>query len=424
LTVVRDEPEEVGEVDGATAKKAEPKNASGAIEWVDLGDKGAVLHTAANLAALMDWMGYEPRRNLMSHESDWTNAPRDIARECLQGAMASVILDEAQRHGWSLPEAAFWRCLGAVEARRSFHPVEDWVRAKPWDGKGRFEALFRSLTIRTGFEEYEALMRVQLEKWLVAGGHCLGLRRNAAEGIAVQGVLVLQGRQDLGKTRWFRSLVPDPSWIAEGVTLDPSNTDSVIAATSAFLVELGELDATTKKSDVAQLKSFLTRSVDKYRAAYGRKAESYPRRTLFGATVNPDEFLVDQTGNRRFWVMPLEAVNAHHGIDMQQVWAEALARAEGGEPYWMPEEHKDAQLRLAAAYQTRSEWADDFWHHFRLPDEFDAGSRYRSSEVREVMYPDRRWSQSEMRSFGLFLKSTGAKTDMGRNVLHIRLVRR
>jgi len=405
----------------AVARKA--KRQSAGVEWVDLGEKGAILPTAANLAALMDWMGYRARRNLMSHQTEWEGAPNDIARECQQTAMAAVLLDEASRHGWNLAEGTFWRGLAAVEARRAYHPVAEWAASKPWDGKGRFGELFQTLRIRSGFEDFESLMRVQMERWLIAGGRCLALGGNSAEGVAVQGVLVLQGRQDIGKTRWFRSLVPDASWVAEGVTLDPSNKDSVIAATSSFIVELGELDATTKKSDVAQLKSFLTRAVDEYRAPYARKSEVYPRRTIFGGSVNPDEFLVDPTGNRRFWLMPVEYVNPRHGIDMQQIWAEATHRARAGEPYWMPDEHKAAQLDLAAKFQTRSEWADDFWFHFRLPVGDEPGTRYRLSEVRDIMYPERRWSQSEMRSFGMFVRGTGAKCDIGRNVLHARLVR-
>jgi putative DNA primase/helicase len=414
---VDEEPEEEPEA------KPEKKKKKSGVEWVDFGEKDEILTTSPNLAALLDWMGYRPRRNLMNHQTQWDGAPGDIALECRQNAMAGVIIDEALRHGWNLPTDKYWRCLDVVEARGAFHPVVEWARSRPWDGRSRFGELFDTLTIREGFEGCHDLIRMQLEKWLLAGGRCLALGNQNPNGVAVQGVLVLQGKQDMGKTRWFESLLADRSWLAEGLTIDPSNKDHVIQATSSFLCELGELDATTRKSDVAQLKAFLTRSVDEYRAPFRRAQEAFPRRTLFGATVNPDGFLVDETGNRRFWVMPLAGVNANHGIDIQQLWAEAMTRAEAGETYWMPEEFKGAQLMLASRFQTRAEWADDFWHHFRLPTPSESGHRYRVSEVRGIIYGDRRFTGAEMRSFATFVRATGATTDMGQNVLHVRLVK-
>ena len=407
---------------GANVARKAKRKASG-VEWVDMGEKGAILPTAANLAALMDWMGYRARRNLMSHQTEWEGAPSDIARECQQAAMASIIMDEAARLGWTLSEASFWRSLSAVEARRAYHPVVDWVRAKPWDGVPRFEYLFGTLTVKPEFVEFAGLMRIQLERWLIAGGKCLALSSNASEGIAVQGVLVLQGKQDLGKTRWFRSLLPHPSWVFEGAKMDPSNKDLVIAATSAFLTELGELDGTTKKSDVAELKAFLTRATDEYRAPYARKSETYPRRTLFGATVNPDEFLVDTTGNRRFWMMPVDAADSNHGLDMQQIWAEAVARAEAGEPHWMPDEHKAGQLALAAKFETRSEWADDFFRCWRMPVQGESVSWVKVSDIRQQMCPDRHWPQSELKSFTQFLKSSGVQLSLRQGVRYACVVR-
>lgn len=402
----------------SAVRKKVPAKANGGVEWVDLGSKTEVLSTSPNLAALLEWMGYRPRRNLMNHQTEWLGAPSDIALECLQSAMAGVVIDEALRNDWKLSQNNFWMHLGVVEARDAFHPVVDWVKTKPWDGRSRFRDLFASITPSPKWAEFTELMFVQLEKWLVAGGHCLALGSNRPEGVAVQGVLVLQGKQDMGKTRWFQSLVADPSWLADGVTLHADQTDSIIGATSTFLCELGELDGTTRKSDVAMLKSFLTRSTDQYRAAYGRKREVYPRRTIFGATVNPEEFLVDPTGNRRYWMMPAESVNADHGVDMQQLWAEAMHRAQKAEPYWMPNEWKEKQLELARRFDIRSEWADDFFHRFRLPTAGETGTMMRVGDIRERIYPDRRWTQAEMRSFSVFLRTIDAKMALRNGVMH------
>jgi putative DNA primase/helicase len=204
--------------------------------------------------------------------------------------------------------------------------------------------------------------------------------------------------------------------------MDPSNKDSVIEATSSFIVELGELDATTRKADVAMLKSFLTRDVDEYRAPYGRKREAYPRRTIYGATVNPSEFLVDQTGNRRFWLMPCASIVQDAEVDMQQVWAEAcvLAQTEG---HWMPGEFKSEQQELAKCFAKRSPWADDFYSRFRHPtDEDMVPPRISVASIRAAVDPHRNWNQADMSSFTAFLRGEGFDMGVQRGVMHARVV--
>jgi putative DNA primase/helicase len=101
------------------------------------------------------------------------------------------------------------------------------------------------------------------------------------------------------------------------------------------MVELGELDATFRKSDIAALKSFLTSDRDIYRLPYARKNTSKPRQTVFFASVNDESFLSDQTGNRRYWTIDCEAIDYEHGIDMQQFWAEVKAIYDRGESWFL-----------------------------------------------------------------------------------------
>jgi putative DNA primase/helicase len=149
-------------------------------------------------------------------------------------------------------------------------------------------------------------------------------------------VLTLQGAQYLGKTKWFKTLVPQSlDLIQDGMILKPDDKDSVKQCTSYWLVELGELDSTFRKSDIAQLKAFITKQVDVLRLAYARRESRFPRRTLFFGSVNPREFLHDPTGNRRFWTIECEAINHDHRLDMQQIWAEVHSLWVGGEGYYL-----------------------------------------------------------------------------------------
>jgi len=122
-------------------------------------------------------------------------------------------------------------------------------------------------------------------------------------------ILVFQGKQGIGKTRFFEKLSLHSAFFGEGICLDPRDKDSVIQATSKWISELGELGSTMKK-DMDSVKAFLTKSTDEYRTPYGKASLHYPRMTSFVGTVNDDEFLIDQTGNRRFVTisLPLDLV--------------------------------------------------------------------------------------------------------------------
>jgi putative DNA primase/helicase len=194
--------------------------------------------------------------------------------------------------------------------------------------------VYATLTTRDDFPE--ALKHELIHRWLlslVAAAMMLGFH--------CRGVLTLQGAQGIGKTSWFRRLVNDPilreDLLLLGHHLDVANKDSLTTAICHWIVELGELDSSFKR-DVARLKGFITATQDKVRRPYGRTDSEYPRRTVFCASVNEDTFLVDPTGNTRFWTLPVVAIDYNHDIDMQQVFAQLAVELEAGANWWLSPE--------------------------------------------------------------------------------------
>jgi putative DNA primase/helicase len=170
-------------------------------------------------------------------------------------------------------------------------------------------------------------------------------------------VLVLFGKQNIGKTTWVKSLDPaNCNAVREGALLDPSNKDSIIGLACHWIIELGELDGTLRKSDIASLKAHITNQVDIVRVPYARKSSRLARRTVYVATVNENRFLSDDTGNRRWWVVEVDSIEMSHGLDMQQVWAETYC-------YWMcaePTSLSNEQLKLLNDSNADYEQIDPF----------------------------------------------------------------
>ena len=132
------------------------------------------------------------------------------------------------------------------------------------------------------------------------------------------------------------------------------------ALAGAWFVELSELAAMTR-SEVEAVKSFISRTVDRYRQAYGRHVIEQPRRCVFIATTNEQTYLRDQTGNRRFW--PVECGQIHRDQleeDRDQLFAEAVQAYKAGEAWHLTDE--DVIADATAVQELRVEhdpWLED-----------------------------------------------------------------
>ncbi len=208
--------------------------------------------------------------------------------------------------------------LSKIEDANRFNPIEEMLNKTKHDGQDRLKMLRDILTI----DDVEALY---LRKWL---HQCIALALNNDindEPFGADGVLVIQGKQGKGKTLFCRKLAVKAEWFGEGISIDLDNKDSIIQATSKWISELGELDATLKREQ-SSLKAFLSSAMDIYRQPYGRFAVEKPRRTSFCATVNPKEFLNDDTGSRRFWVIQPKKIDVQKLKSLNREWFRQLWR--------------------------------------------------------------------------------------------------
>ena len=236
----------------------------------------------------------------------------------LNCAIAEIISLCAQ---FNMPSGSVDAYINRVADENPYNPAATWLLGTEWDGQSRLGEFLNTITVTD--EGNKDLKDIYIVKWMMSAIYAL----TEPDGISAHGVLTFQGAQGLGKTYWFKQLVPyELGLTADGFMLDPDNKDSVYQCCAKWLVELGEVDSTFKKSDISQLKAFITRQTDILRRPYARTESTFPRRTVFFASVNATDFLHDDTGNRRFWVVPVKHINYRHGIDMQQVWREVYER--------------------------------------------------------------------------------------------------
>ncbi len=196
-------------------------------------------------------------------------------------------------------------CSAAVQAvaiSQRFHPVREWLDGLKWDGEKRIhEWLIVYLGVTGGAQaEKDPDRRRDLityceavgPRWLVSA-----VARIYQPGAKVDCVLVLEGPQGAKKSSALRALT-EP-WFTDDLAVVGSK-DAAEQLRGAWLVEMAELNALSK-AELAATKSFISRAVDRYRPSYGRRVIEAHRQCVFAGTVNPSEYLRDETGARRSW---------------------------------------------------------------------------------------------------------------------------
>lgn len=233
-------------------------------------------------------------------------------------------------NGHRMPSGNVKQFLFAISDESHRNPVKEYIEAIPWDGTTRLQAFYDTIQSTN-----DGLKELLLKRWMVSAVAAA----YEPYGISAGGILVFQGEQYIGKTNWFKNLLPrsQHSLLKDGMSLDTHNKDSVMYCLSHWLVELGEI-ASTFRSDLDALKAFITCDKDILRQPYAASSSTFPRRTVFFGSVNEEKFLKDQTGNRRFWTIPCVSINHTHGLDMQQVWAEFKVLYDDGEGWHLDKE--------------------------------------------------------------------------------------
>lgn len=305
--------------------------------------------TAPRVHHVMSLIGMTARQNVLTNAIECKFSSfegYDFSTDASEGAV-DVLVHACVRCGMRGAEAVR-QALANYASERRYSPVAEWILSAPWDGVSRLPALYDTIKMRD--PSMDGWKQVAIRRWCI---QTIAAIRNWEPGFAPESVghvLVLQGEQGAGKSFWAGSLMP-AQWRTLGMSLklDHGERDAVKRATSTPITELAEVDGSFRRSDTASLKNFLTAPVDIYRPPYGRIELSKPRGTSFIASVNPEGFLLDQTGERRFWPLAVESCNYEHGIDMQQFWAEVWTLYEAGEIFWLEKGREQHLHALASA---------------------------------------------------------------------------
>lgn len=239
-----------------------------------------------------------------------------------------------------------------VAAENAFHPVRDYLAGLTWDGAKRLSTWLQVYCGIIPKDQAEADYTNAVSRAVLIGA----VARATQPGCKVDTMMIMEGPQGARKSSAIRGLCAEPDWFSDTMPSDLDHKDARQHLRGNWLIEMSEISQ-LRKSEVESLKSFLSTQVDKYRPSHGRNEVSRPRQCLFIGTTNEDAYLIDATGNRRFWPVKAGEIDLSGLIEIRdQLWAEAASAYRSGECWWLEGEAAKYAMQAQDERMVSDEW--------------------------------------------------------------------
>lgn len=242
--------------------------------------------------------------------------------------------------------------LTSVAAEHQFNPVQEYLNGLAWDGRPRIK-LIQDLVLRLRRGPHTELNDILLRRWFISA-----VARALDPGCKVDTVLIFQGGQGVKKSTFFSTLA-EP-WFSDS-PVDINNKDGMLALGKCWIIEWPELESMSRARDQTTVKAFISSKRDIFRPPYGRALVEVPRSSIFVGTTNEDDFLTDETGNRRYWI--IGGFDQVFALDLlrswrDQLWAEAVAAFRSEEKWWLTPEEELLLESRHSDYERSDPWEE------------------------------------------------------------------
>ena len=348
--------------------------------WKENKRTGELQSTSLNVGELVNQLeqhcGDRLRYNLLSLRPEYDCEQLD------QNILSNfhIILSE---RGWKVTKQDAYDGLIYYAGKNGFDPASDYLNAL-----GISDSIYPSDVNQLAsdyLETQDPLYNAMLKAWAIGA-----VSRAFNRGCKFDNMLVLKGSQGIGKSTWFKSLLPNSDWFCD--TFTPDRKELYMALQTCWIYEHAELENLTTKKAVGEVKGLLTSSIDTFKPPYGRNVIKAPRPSVMVGTVNTDHFLADATGSRRFWVIHLPQ-DTDRRIDVERIvkdrdafWKAALLAYRSGEkPYLSREDQTESDYRNGN-YEIENMFMDPIsdWVRRTNPNWFTTNDALIGSQLREL----------------------------------------
>lgn len=292
----------------------------------------------------------------------------------------AIMLAPAGTNEWRTLADADYTALRIHMERRDFKPVSKemardavefvtdknkfdsailWLKSLPWDGTKRIDDF---LPTYFGTEDNDYTRAVSVYMWTALAGRVM------SPGIKADMMPILVGGQGVGKSSGVAALVPSEDFFFE---MDFSRKEEDLARQmrGRLVAEVGELKGLHSR-EIEHIKAYISRTHENWVPKFKEFAVTFPRRCLIIGTTNKNEFLGDETGERRFLPVVVSSVDRTAiERDRLQLWAEARERFKVDNILW--KEAESLARNVHAQHKLEDAWKEDILAWLRATPEFN-----------------------------------------------------
>ena len=262
------------------------------------------------------------------------------------------------QEGYKVSKEMALDCLVEVARENPYDPVKLYLEHVAAEVAPTYIDRLASTYLRPkdAKQKEPTLYDMMLKKTLIGA-----VRRIFEPGCKHDYACVLMGDQGARKSSFWAAL--GGPFFSDALR-DISSKDDLMVLHRSWIMEWAELDHITSKKHAGQVKAFLSQSTDMFRVPYGKATEAFPRRSIIVGSTNRDSgFLVDETGNRRFWVIPVTCTISkpidvpNLLLERDAIWSAAVAAYLAGEANELAVEHQAAVEAENVGYLVESPWS-------------------------------------------------------------------
>jgi len=313
------------------------------VAWPDVNREGDPKKTYRNARAAIAAMGHRCAYDDFHDRMLIDNAE---VSDATVTALRQDIIDKCGGH--DLGREHIGDALNALCLENKFNPILDYLEGLEWDEVKRLDAWV---------VDYLGANDTPLNREIGRLTLVAAVRRVRQPGVKFDHIPTLEGAEGTGKSRAVEVLAGTENF-SDQTILTQSEKEQQELVRGVWIFEIAELTG-MRRAEVEKIKAFASRTHDRARPAYGRRRVDAPRRCIFIATTNEDEYLKSQTGNRRIWpiqtgTIDIEALRK----DRDQLWAEAVEIEAQGEPLILPRDLWADAKQAQDARREHDPWDD------------------------------------------------------------------
>lgn len=283
---------------------------------------------------------------------------------------------------------------------KTYNPIKEYFDSIEWDGTDRIEPLVQSITSDTGDYTFRF---VAVRSWL------LGIIESIYTDNPNILQLILAGKQNTGKSVFFKQLLPDPLRKYMALSqLDNGKDDQILMCEK--LIILDDEYSGKSKDDAKLIKRLLSAPYFNLREPYGKQNITMRRLASLCATSNETEILNDVTGNRRNLVLEVTGkfdFDKYNQIDKSQLFAQLYKLHQEGYTSELNQAMIDQIHEFTHGRNSEPNREEEALNHFFYePGIWDGTSYLTSTEICAIVFAGWKMNLSQ-KKLGTVLKAMG-----------------